>query len=253
MIVTAKKSSNRSCSCVKIATVGNVQLTVSLDAGRNKMKIDKTHCLVFILAILLAGCSTGTVTPGMTLFTGLTGYHDEMEGLETQAARWPERQRLGDSIRTTYLVTMGGSREFNRLVELDVKRREYLIALRGTSLRSERATEIKQELIKINEDIDGLSALVKGQLARTSPGPEPQQVIESVATIGLLHLAIDAFSSASVSNGASAPTAKMAGYTVTDQRKFAIVRTPEGKTFQCTTIVVKEEGAGIRCGAVAGK
>ncbi|MPZ78290.1 MAG: hypothetical protein GEU77_17415 [Deltaproteobacteria bacterium] len=215
------------------------------------MKNNKTRCLFFILAIVLASCSSGTVTPGMTLLTGLTGYHDEMGQLEGQTARWPERQRLGASIKTTYLVTMGGSKEFNRLVELDVRRREYLITLRGSSLRPDRAAEIKQELVKMNEDIDGLTTIVKGQVARsTVPGPEPRQVIESVATIGLLYLAIDTFSSTLAPDAAIAPTVKVGSYTVIDQKKFAMVRTPEGQTFQCTTIVVQEQGAGISCGTL---
>jgi hypothetical protein len=213
----------------------------------------KLYYLPFL--VMLGACSSGTATPGMTLLTGLTGYHDEMERLEGQATRWPERQRLGESIRTTYMVTMGGSREFNRLVELDVKRREYLIAVRGKSLRPERAAEIKQELVTINEEIDGLLTAVKAQISRMPvPKSEPQQVVESVATIGLLHLALDTFSSQPAPAGvASAPAAKVGGYTVIDQKKFALVRTPEGQTFQCVTLLIDEEGAGITCAALTVK
>jgi len=32
-----------------------------------------------------------------------------------------------------------------------------------------------------------------------------------------------------------------------------LVKTPQGQTFQCTTLLVQEEGAGINCGALAGK
>ena len=215
------------------------------------MKIYKPHHLLFL--IMLSACSSKTASPGMTLLTGLTGYHEEMERLEGQAARWPERQRLGNTIKTTYLMTMGGSKEFNRLVELDVKRREYLIALRANSLRPDRAAEVKQELVAMNAEIDTLSARVKGEVTRhTMSEAEPQQVIEGVATTGLLSIAIDGFSP-TLAPAVSVPTAKVGGYTVIDQKKIAIVKTPEGQTFQCTTVLVQEQGAGINCIAFAGK
>jgi len=218
------------------------------------MKTCKTHCLLFL--IVLSACSSSkTVSPGMTLLTGLNGYHDEMEELEGQEARWPERQRIGNTIRTTYLTTMGGSKEFNRLVELDLKRREYRIALRANSLRPGRAAEVKQELVGIDAEIAALGTLVKKQVAARSmpePEPQPQQVIEGVATIGLLTMAIDEFSP-SLPRYAAVPSVQVGGYTVIDQRKFTIVKTPEGQTFHCTTVLVQEEGAGINCGALAGK
>jgi hypothetical protein len=215
------------------------------------MKRYKVHYLVFL--IILSACSTKSTSPGMTLLTGLTGYHEEMERLEGQAARWPDRQRLGNTIKTTYLMTMGGSKEFNRLVELDVKRREYLIALRANALRPDRAAEVNQELIKIDEEIDALSGLIKGQITRhTMSDPEPQKLIEGVATVGLLSMAIDNFSQ-SLPQDVSVPTAMVGGYMVIDQKNIAIVKTPEGQTFRCTTSLVQEEGAGIDCAALSGK
>jgi hypothetical protein len=215
------------------------------------MKRYKVHYLVFL--IILSSCSIKSASPGMTLLTGLTGYHEEMERLEGQAARWPDRQRLGNTIKTTYLMTMGGSKEFNRLVELDVKRREYLIALRANALRPDRAAEVNQELIKIDEEIDTLSGLIKGQISRqTMSDPEPQKLIEGVATVGLLSMAIDNFSQ-SLPRDVSVPTAMVGGYTVIDQKNIAIVKTPEGQTFRCTTSLVQEEGAGIDCVALSGK
>ena len=218
------------------------------------MKTYLTHCLLFLM-VLSACSSSKAVSPGMTLLTGLNGYHEEMERLEGQEARWPDRQRVGNTIRTTYLMTMGGSKEFNRLVELDVKRREYRIALRSNSLRPERAAEVKHELIGIDAEVDALSAVVKGQVAGRSisqPEPQPQQVIEGVATVGLLTMAIDHFSP----NGAgdvAVPSINVGGYTVIDQKAFTLVKTPQGQTFQCTTVLVQEEGAGINCSALAGK
>jgi hypothetical protein len=217
------------------------------------MKTYKARYLLFF--IILSACSSKTTSPGMTLLTGLNGYHDEMERLEGQEARWPERQRIGNTIRATYVMTMGGSKEFNRLVELDVKRREYRIALRANSLRPERAAEVKQELLGIDADIDALTRIVKGQVAARStsqPQAEPQQVIEGIATVGLLTMAIDNFSP----NGArdvAVPSINVGGYTVIDQKNFTFVKTPQGQTFQCTTVLVQEEGAGINCAALADK
>ena len=217
------------------------------------MKTYKARYL--FLLMILSACSSKSASPGMTLLIGLNGYHDEMERLEGQEARWPERQKVGNTIRTTFLMTMGGSKEFNRLVALDVKRREYLIALRANSLRPDRAAEVKQELGGIDADIDALATVVKGQVAARSisqPESQPQQVIEGVATAGLLTMAIDNFSP----NGArdvAVPSINVGGYTVIDQKTFTLVKTPQGQTFQCTTVLVQEEGAGINCGALAGK
>ena len=216
------------------------------------MKTYKTRYLVLLL--ILGACSSQSVSPGMTLLTGLNGYHDEMERLEGQEARWPERQKVGNTIRTTFLMTMGGSKEFNRLVELDVKRREYLIVMRANALRPDRAAEVKQELVGIDVEIEALATIVKGQVAARStlqPQSEPQQVIESVATVGLLTMAIDNFSP----NGArdlAVPSINVGGYTVMDQKNSTFVKTPQGQTFQCTTVLVQEEGAGINC-ALAGR
>jgi len=217
------------------------------------MKTYKTRYLFLLL--ILGACSSKSVSPGMTLVAGLNGYHDEMERLEAQEARWPERQKVGNTIRTTFLMTMGGSKEFNRLVELDVKRREYRIALGANSLRPDRAEQVKQELVGIDADIDALATVVKGQVAARSisqPEPQPQQVIEGIATIGLLTMAIDDFSPG-LARDVAVPSVKVGGYTVVDQKAFTIVKTPEGQTFHCTTVLVQEEGAGINCGALAGK
>jgi hypothetical protein len=212
----------------------------------------KTYKIRYLFLLLILGaCSSKSVSPGMTLVTGLTGYHDEMERLEGQAARWPERQRIGDTIRTTFLMTMGGSKEFNRLVELDVKRREYLIALRANSLRPDRAAQVKQELVGIDAEIDALATIVKGQVAARLTS-QPQQMVEGVATSGLLTMAIDNFSPG-LARDVAIPSVKVGDYTVIDQKKFTIVKTPEGQTFHCTTVLVQEEGAGINCGALAGK
>ena len=55
---------------------------------------------------------------GLTLLTGITGYRDEMARLETNADSWPDRQRAAESLKKNYLLTMGASQDFNRLVEV---------------------------------------------------------------------------------------------------------------------------------------
>jgi hypothetical protein len=215
------------------------------------MRADRLLYPVFLLCL---GCAAANVSPGMTLWVGLKQYHLEMARLESRPERWFDRQRLGESLKTTHLATMGGSREFNRLVDLDVRKREFLIALRDSSLRPERAKEIREELVTINRNIDDLKGLIKEQLTGVElrSGTDAQKV-ETVAAIGLLHLALDGFSAKSAATDPSARVVKIGQYVVTDHGNLASVRTPEGQTHRCATILVQEEGAGIRCDPVAGK
>jgi hypothetical protein len=215
------------------------------------MRADRLLYAVFLLCL---GCAAANVSPGMTLWVGLKQYHLEMARLESRPERWFDRQRLGESLKTTHLATMGGSREFNRLVDLDVRKREFLIALRDSSLRPERAKEIREELVTINRNIDDLKGLIKEQLTGVElrSGTDAQKV-DTVAAIGLLHLALDGFSANSAATDPSARVVKIGQYVVTDHGNLASVRTPEGQTHRCATILVQEEGAGIRCDPVAGK
>jgi hypothetical protein len=214
------------------------------------MKMNNALLLGFIV---LAGC-TPAVNPGATLWAGLNNYHEEMRTLQARPERWPDRQRLAEAIKTTYVATVGGSREFNRLVDLDLSRRELVIALRNGRLRPERAKEIDKELVEINEQIDGLSKVVKGQLMNTQLNVQgSSKTIETVATLGLLNLAIEAFSLSTVASQTATPTTKVGSYVVIDQGVSAAVRTPEGQSFRCTTAVVPDEGASIRCEPVGGK
>ncbi len=202
--------------------------------------------------VVWSGCSPA-VNPGATLWAGLNNYHEQMGALEARPERWPDRQRLAEAIKTTYIATLGASREFNRLVDLDLKRRELSITLRNGGLKAERAKEIREELVQINEQIDGLTKLVARQLTDTQiTGQDRSKIIETVATVGLLSLAIEAFSSAK-SGQTAPPTTQVGPYMVIDQGVFAAVRSPEGQTFRCTTSVVPDEGASIRCEPVGGK
>ena len=197
--------------------------------------------------VLLCGCATGPVSPGMTLLAGINHYQGEMEAFGARSERWPERQRMAEFLMTTFTVTLGRSPEFNRLVELDLRKREFMIALVNLS-SSERAKEMKAELATMNETSDALKAGVKRQIAAIPvAAQEPNRRIEEIATVGLLMLAIDGFVSASNPSGALAGTTKVGPYVVTDMRNAASVQTPEGTIFHCTTFVVQDEGAGINC------
>jgi hypothetical protein len=213
-----------------------------------------TTIKALLLSILmLSGCTQTGVSPGATFLTGLNSYQDEMRSLEGRPERWPDRQRLAESIKMTYLATLGGSREFNYLVDLDLRRREFHIALRDPRLTPERAKEIREELIRINTEIDGLIRIVKGQVANTElRSVEGSHTVETVATVGLLNLAIDSFSSTARDKSGAAPVTRVGPYSVIDEGYFTTVRTPEGKIFRCSTTLVQEEGAGMRCEPVGG-
>jgi hypothetical protein len=63
---------------------------------------------------------------------------------------WPARQRAAGTLKTTVTATVGGSAEFFRLVDLDVRKREFIVTLRDGSVRADRMQEMKDELIKMD-------------------------------------------------------------------------------------------------------
>jgi len=212
----------------------------------------RTNAL-YLFIFLLSGCAPTGVSPGVTFLASLNSYQVEMHSLEARPDRWPDRQRLAGSIKMTHLATLGGSKEFNHLVDLDLRRRELNIALRDPRLNPARAKEIRQELVQINSDIDGLVRIVKGQAAnRNLVSMEGSQAVETIAAVGLLDLSLDAFSSTASERSGSTPVTAVGPYVVIDEGSFTTVRTPEGKVFRCLTILVEEEGAGIRCVPVGG-
>lgn len=196
----------------------------------------------------LAGCAPRTASPGATLWAGLYSYQEEMRTLEARPERWPDRQRLAESIKSTYVATFGGSEEFNRLVNLDLRRREFLITLRAGGLKADREKEMQQELITMNRQIEALGPTIKRQFANSQlSAQDPSQAIESVATIGLMNLAIDAFSPVTAKSDTVAPATEVGPYVVMGQGLFSEVRTPEGRIFRCATTLVPEAGASIKC------
>jgi hypothetical protein len=180
------------------------------------------------------------------LLSGLRQYDGEMQGIGSSLARWPERQRAGGTLKTVITGTVGASHEFYRLVDLDVKKREYTVTIRETSLRPDRLKEMKAELVKIDEDMAALKPIVKSQMANLQISQEGQR-IESIATRGLLYLAVDAFSSGQGGNSFNTPSTDVNQYVVTDLGTFSTVRSPEGQTYRCTIFGTGDEGAGIKC------
>lgn len=217
-------------------------------------QVMRANRLLYAVFLTFLGCAQTNVSPGMTFLLGLNHYQLEMARLESRPERWVDRQRLGESLKTTHVVTMGGSREFNRLVDLDVRKREFLIALREGSLKPERAKEIRDELVTIDKNIEDLKRSIKGRLtsAELHSQSEPQRV-ETVAAIGLIHLALDGFSANSSSTYSPVQVANIGQHVVADDGKLTSVRTPEGQIYRCATILVPEKGATIRCEPLGGK
>lgn len=201
------------------------------------------------------GCSQANTNPGAILLVGLNGYQGEMEQLESRPDRWFDRQRAGEALKKTYLVTFGGAREFNRMVDLDVRRREFLITLRAASLNPERVREMKEELVSMNKEVDSLKEIVKTQAANVELRAQQQpQQLEIVAAIGLINMAIDSFATMTVPSGPNPPSTKVGRYIVSDIGDLlSTVTTPEGRTYRCTTLIFPEVGAGIQCGSPMGR
>jgi len=211
--------------------------------------MEKLKGMCLMLAVVAYGCSAGAYTPGATLIAGLKQYEGEMRLRGSSLSRWPERQQAGGALKTVITATLGGSAEFYRLVDLDARKREYLITLRETSVRPERVEEMKNELVKMDEEIDALKPIVRAQIATMPIQGEGQQGVEGVATRGLLSLALDGFS-ANGARGIEAPSTKVDQYLVTDLGTFATVRSPDGQAHRCVLFGAVEEGAGIKCDAV---
>jgi hypothetical protein len=211
------------------------------------LKLRQGLCL--LLLGLFLGCAPANTSPGATFLVGLNGYQGEMERLEDRPERWFDRQRAGDSLKKTYLATIGGSREFNRMVDLDVRRREFLITLRGSSVKPDRVKEMKEELISMNKDVEALKEIVKSQAANAELRAQQQpQQLETAATIGLINMAIDLLSSMTVPAGPNPPSTKVGSYVVSDfGNLISTVTTAEGQTYRCATVVIPEMGAGIKC------
>ena len=177
--------------------------------------------------------------------SGFDNYKGEMRHLGNSVDRWPDRQGAASTFKTVAQATGAGSREFFRLIDLDLRKREFDITLRNGSVRPERAQQMKEELVKIDEEIAALKPIVHSQIAALPMGGGSQQRLESAATVGLVNLAIDNFSS--TASSFDAPSTKVGEYLITDFGSFARVSSPDGRIHRCTVVSVAEEGASLHC------
>ena len=203
--------------------------------------------IIVTLALMtgLWGCATGNISRGATLLSGVNQYHGEMQRVGGQPGRWPERQQAATMLKGVITGTVGSSAEFYRLVDLDLRKREFVLTLRETNVRADRLIEMKQELAQMDDEIAALKPVIKTQLNAVKIADQPTE-IESIATMGLLGIAVDGFS-ATGGRGLEAPSAKVAEYVITDLGSFATVRSPKGQVYRCTLFGQIEDGVGIRC------
>jgi len=204
---------------------------------------------IIILALALMtgvwGCATANVSRGATLLSGVNQYHSEMQRVGNQPGRWPERQHAATALKGVITGTLGSSSEFYRLVDLDLRKREFVLTMRETNVRADRVNEMKQELVQIDDEIAALKPVIKTQLNAVKIADQPSE-IESIATLGLLGLAVDGFS-ATGGRGLEAPSTKVSEYVITDLGSFSTVRSPKGQMYRCTLFGQVEDGVGIRC------
>ena len=204
--------------------------------------------LAIISLLMLSGCSTtsGPVSNGATLLSGLNDYQGEMQHAGNSPERWPDRQRAGGELKGIITATVGGSREFYRLVDLDIRKREFVITMRDLSLRTDRTQEMKDELVAMDEEILALKPIVREQVATIPAAGESRQQVETVATYGMLKLAVDKFSS-SGGRGIDSPSTWVDQNLVTDLGSFSTVRTLDGQIYHCSLYSIPEQGAGMKC------
>ena len=203
--------------------------------------------LLLALAIGLCGCSTGAYTPGATLLAGLSQYQGEMQRVGGSSTRWPERQQTGTTLKTIIKATVGGSGEFYRLVDLDIRKREFTLTMRETSVRPDRVKEMTDEMSQMNDEIAALKPVIRTQLAALPLQTGQSLPVEEAATRGMLSLALDGFSSNGTARGFEAPSTKVGQFVVTDLGAFSTVRDPDGQMFRCFVFGASQEGAGVKC------
>ena len=203
-------------------------------------------CALLLFAPLFGCAAAPPFTPGATLLAGITHYQGELHRLGGRE-RWPERQRAGGTLKTIITTTIGASGEFYRLVDLDLRKREFVVTLRETAVRPDRVKEMQAEMAQIDDEMAALKAVVRTQLAAFPVEHDPTQRIEAVAVRGLLRLALENFSSNGSGRKLEAPSTKVGPFLVTDLGSFAAVRDPDGKVFRCFLFGVPDEAAGMKC------
>ena len=163
----------------------------------------KLSFALLLVAAAFSGCSTPNVSRSGTLLSGLTQYQGDMQSINS-SSRWPERQRSAGTLKTVILGTVGASPEFYRLVDLDLRKREFIATMRDTNVRPDRLREMQDELVAMDEEIAALKPVVKTQLTAVARH-ELGNPIENAATLGLLGMAVDSFSAGGGPRGAGCP------------------------------------------------
>jgi hypothetical protein len=153
-------------------------------------------------------------------------------------------------LKTIVTATMGGSAEFYRLIDLDIRKKEFVATLRETSVRPERASEMTEEIARMNDEIAALKPAIRTQLAALQFAADPERRVEEAAARGLVSLALDAFSSNGGARGSEARSTQAGPFLVTDMGSFATVRGPDGQSFRCHVFGAVEDGAGMKCEAL---
>ena len=206
----------------------------------------RINILLWFAVLATWGCSTANVSRGGTLLYGLNQYHSDMQRAGNQLSRWPDRQQAAGEFKTVITGMIGASPEFYRLVDLDLRKREFTMTLRETNVRPERLKEMQDELAQMDDEIAALRPVIKIQLSALRLHEQPDG-IDAIATLGLLGIALDGFSSAASNRGLEAPSTKVGQYVVTDFGSFASVRAASGQTFRCNIFGNLDDGAGVRC------
>jgi hypothetical protein len=177
---------------------------------------------------------------------GLNQYHSNLQRAGNLPSNWPARQQAAGEFKTVVTGTIGASPEFYRLVDLDLRKREFTITLRETNVRPERVKEMQDELAQMDDEIAALRPVIKTQLSALRMHEQPDG-IDAIATLGLLGLALDGFSPSASNRGIESPSTKVGQYVVADFGSFATVRAASGQTFRCNVFGNLDDGAGVRC------
>lgn len=206
----------------------------------------RLNMVILISVVALSGCSSSNVSRGGTLLYGMNQYRSNLQRAGNGLSNWPARQQAAGEFKNVINGMLGESPEFNRLVDLDQRKREFTITLREANLRPERVKEIQDELVQMNEEIAALKPVIKTQLSAYRLNEQPEGV-DAIATVGLLGIALDGFSRAAPSGAAEPPSTKVGQYLVTDFGSFAAVRAANGSMFRCYVFGNLDDGAGVRC------
>jgi len=206
----------------------------------------KINISLLLIVLGVWGCSTANVSRGGTLLYALNQYHNDMQRIGNGTSNWPARQQVAGEFKTVITGMIGASPEFYRLVDLDLRKREFTIALRQTNVRPERVKEMTDELAQMDDEIAALRPVIKTQLSVLRLHEQPDR-IDAIATSGLLGIALDEFSATAPSRRTESPSTKVGQYSVSDFGGFASVRAASGQTFRCNTFGNLDDGAGVKC------